>query len=313
MPNQKLVEIGYLNENNQVSQRFSQIGSDFDGETDCERVKNLDNLLNKLLGKKESEEFRNRCNQILDEIKEFHSYQPHFETGDRLRHIYLMLIEERIDSVLREDYSYNPGVGLAINPDSKQPTRDLVSIANSSLHPIERKSQSIEEWAGDIQRAYVQGEKRPDFIGLLLQRCGECYFGSVYVQKDDINSDESINLDYRAVIENYGDGNYETGIDQIGWDIRSRFFGLWAENSVFMTNEDITRIMKKSRIIKKNSLDPDELMRYLDKKSPFEYDVYGHHGNKLRRKIVFQHEFNVEKKTPGYRIIVNTWDPTPSW
>lgn len=87
MTNQKLVKMGYLNQNNQVSERFSQILSDFDWETDCEKVKNFDILLNKLFGKKASEEFRNECNQILDEIKEYHNYQTGLETGDRLRPI----------------------------------------------------------------------------------------------------------------------------------------------------------------------------------------------------------------------------------
>jgi hypothetical protein len=183
MTNQNLVEIGYLNQDNQVSERFSHIGNNYDWEKDCERAKNLDILLNKLIGKKASEKFREECNQILDEIQEYHNYQPGFETADRLRHIYLMLVEERIDSVLRQDYSYYPKFGSEINPDSKQSIGDLFAIADSSLQPIERKSQSIEEWADDIQRAYVQGEKRPDFIGLLLQRYGECHLGSVYVQK----------------------------------------------------------------------------------------------------------------------------------
>jgi hypothetical protein len=191
MTNQKLVEMGYLSENNQVSERFSNIGNNLDWEKDCERAKDLDNLLNKLLGKKASEEFRRGCNQILDEIARYHHYQPGFETGDRLRHIYLMLVEEKIDSVLKQEYSYRPKDSFRINSDNRETTRDLVSIADYSLHLIERKSQSIEEWAEDIQRAFIMGEKRPDFIGLLLQRYGECYFGSVYVQKEAFEDDKT--------------------------------------------------------------------------------------------------------------------------
>lgn len=180
-----LQEKGYIDMGGNVTPRYCINERNIDWEKDCERVKNLDNLLNKLLGKKASEEFRNGCNQILDEIIKYHGYEPGFETGDRLRHIYLMLVEERIDSVLRQDYSYHSEVRPAINTDSKKPIRHLVAIADSSLHSIERKSQSIEEWAVDIQRVYTQGQKRPDFIGLLLQRYGECYFGSVYVQNDN--------------------------------------------------------------------------------------------------------------------------------
>jgi hypothetical protein len=179
-----LFEMGYLDENNQVSQRFSHIEDDLDWEKDCERVKNLDKLLYKLLGKKASEDFRNGCNQILDEIAMYHNFKPGCETGDKLRHIYLILAEEKIDSVLRQDYSYHPKVGQTRDTASKKPIRDLVAIADSSLYSIERKSQSIEEWAQDLVIAYRSGPNRPDNLVVLLQRYGECYFGSVYVQKD---------------------------------------------------------------------------------------------------------------------------------
>jgi len=115
------------------------------------------------------------CNQISDEMAEYYNYQPCFETGDRSRHIYLMLFEERIDSVLRKDYSYHSKFGSAITQYSKQSIRDLVYIVDYSLHQIEQKSQSI-EWIGDIKRASVQREKRPDFIGLLLQRYDASYW-----------------------------------------------------------------------------------------------------------------------------------------
>jgi hypothetical protein len=186
-----LQEKGYIDMEGNVTPIYRLNERNIDWENDCERVKLLDTLLNILLGKKASEEFKDKCSQTLDEIAVYHNYQLGFETGDRLRHISLILAEEKIDSVLRQDYSYDPKFKSKINLDAKQPIRNLVSIADSSLHPIERKSQSIEEWAQDLVSAYRGSPNRPDNLVVLLQRFGECYLGAVYLPRNHFDGGNS--------------------------------------------------------------------------------------------------------------------------
>jgi hypothetical protein len=45
-------------------------------------------------------------------------------------------------------------------------------------------SKSIEEWAADLERAYISGNNRPNGFFLDLKRWGECYAGELYVLRD---------------------------------------------------------------------------------------------------------------------------------
>lgn len=79
-----------------------------------------------------------------------------------------------------------------IYPTDEDALKGLHKIAQSNFVDISGGSSSIEEWADEIHRIYIRGNRRPKVIVLILERCGECYRGALYVSKEDFSGHQKV-------------------------------------------------------------------------------------------------------------------------
>jgi hypothetical protein len=181
---------GYLDLEENVTLRYRFLNENINWQKDCEEVSKKDKLLLKLIGKKNFSIFSKYANDFISKVSDYHDYSPSFQTGDILRKIYIALVNEKIGQTLKQKYSYSTSFDLESVIGSEKIVDVFMGLAQRVLSPIERKSQSIEEWTQDLECAYKSGQNRPNNLIVLLQRYKECYFGAIYLPKNHIMEKE---------------------------------------------------------------------------------------------------------------------------